>query len=1029
MKRKIYLITLSLNFLISCTSLFANSEIPFYLRQVAEPRELKSSIQTSHGVLRSDVNSEESEVEDYSMIGMLDYLIPQTENGQPVNLGQQLLNITEANEKNDNRSPEVTSPNLTLTTKLNNEDGDSVKLNMDNVDLSLLGIESFSRKDMAFLNQGVEINKSGSNNYSYAIDSHPCIVGNGIISGSLFDYEQCIQLAKNCENNTFINKTYKLICDQESVKTWFLGDLVEAEVTVACCSSGICTLGKRGASCNKAEATLLNLGQGTENNDAYSIMSNISRVGIAADSIVDVSSFDKMEPALCGSCWRAAHDTNMQLNQIRDSYEKDKAIVLSLMKSTKTKESIRKRLNIKLKDHVLRVFGPENVVTKPEWMENGIECFTAEDVKRKKKECGSDVVERDVEAILSSFNISTEDVDRVWNADEKTNEIRKKRVSQNKTRTYLFSRIQGDDLTVDHLKKTCIENNKGKAFDLISFINKLIPPPVDTVKATFAHKRSIEFAVDDSKYISDLLGIADADIFCKDEEYSKNLKDLRLSLTKIKEPSATLTRKKFCPSEEVLAGVICKKPIDDDGFMASFPSDDTRLQKLSSGQSIILSEYICKGKASITLKESPPDPVNGNGRNGKVSDEERKVLDERAITSARAGEVIRNNPGIIEQRNFRETGDAILSRNVHAGKDLGVTDSDLGEASSNFDDTSSDFLTQMDILTSSTSPFSKNANTNDLQGIVDKIEIDDVLNADLMNPSIGEGIEKIASEFEATDGNIDMKESKKAAMDYLTDSEDEKDSASVIALKSNEALRTELDALKQKIKDEKTIAGLESSRNSANKELEAAQVRIKNLERLAAEGNYSNSKSNFSEVPSQGAEQQIKQGGAGEDYTVDFSASSGRAGQGLASGRNPASDQLPVNSIIPPSVQDDLVTHANAQSGIVFNKFKKGGLYLLVDQTDYPLNIEEVVVENGIISGIKIQNRNSKLVTLNLAEMEEESQIAVRNFIKSEGDKILIVENKNLVKVTEKLTTVSNSYQQFVCEVHPEDTKCSNKKE
>jgi hypothetical protein len=126
-----------------------------------------------------------------------------------------------------------------------------------------------------------------------------------------------------------------------------------------------------------------------------------------------------------------------------------------------------------------------------------------------------------------------------------------------------------------------------------------------------------------------------------------------------------------------------------------------------------------------------------------------------------------------------------------------------------------------------------------------------------------------------------------------------------------------------------------------------------------------------------------------------------------------------MNTAISVSVQADIANHA--KTGIVFKNDK---LVLVVDETDCPLSIEEVVMKNGAVSGIRIQKSNSEMITLTLEEMEEKSQVAVRNFIKNKGQKVIITEKKNEKNIEKKFTEVSESYIQFLCSVHPEKSEC-----
>jgi hypothetical protein len=867
---------------------------------------------------------------------------------------------------------------------------------------------------------------------------------------SFLNYKQskCRLLKLNCSIQKY-STLNPILCDfvknlRESNKLKAeeaSGNLVNEKIS--CCAGGLCYLGKE-TECNMVNNSLLNT-HTTENKGVFDLLSVVTRAtGLTPDSI------EVMNPNLCERCWKGVYAATIKDGE----YQEDLKAVRDKF-ALSSSGDLHKKLELKMTLYAgyIDAYQKEN----PSEKNYEINCLTDTNIKKTLNNSCPDISN---DKVRETFNYTKKDLSRLV---ESYNSINK--YFTDGARVYDEASGKGSDIVSKSrgvFIKTMLNALIHKKENVVKYCNDVLKNNKDFKKSDFFNvilatgegsseedlKRIHRMAAVTSILSPELLFLsAGSTSFCKlaiDGEKYTNLHDdlekFKVELLGNRREKIEDLKNNLCPKVEDIVLAVCGDGKGSDVNRAKKINFDT-FNSLSKGQQLIASEYICK-KEAVFVSDGNDDnddllPGMNNTElvNGSLNQESKKNIEQGAKGKSRGSanvfagmdatiDVVNKtiDQGATRRRNSVRSGQAIIN-NANL-KEKGVTDSDLEQVTTSFD-ANPDFMSQMKQLTSSTSqPINNNQSMmNELQDKVDEINMEDIRKASQADPSIGSDIDNIAdminnSSESGIQGNINNPN--QAIMDYITDDEDAKDSDAVRALKltENASLRAELEALKQKINNEKTITSMASNKSSASKELEAARVRIKKLESVVSQM----SKNYAPPVQINTAEntaQKSRQRDSGEQ-SINFSESRDRRGiSNTSQKRGPASAQMPISSTIPASVQNELVAHA--KSGIIFKNDK---LVLVVDQTDYDLNIEEVVMKDGVVSGIKIQTSESRAITLSLDEMQEKSQNAVRKFIKIEGNKIIVAEKQNEKVVVEKLAKASDSYIQFLCSIHPDDSQC-----
>jgi hypothetical protein len=803
---------------------------------------------------------------------------------------------------------------------------------------------------------------------------------------------ECLDLVDYCLSSE--NTDY--ICLSESVQDIIAAKnneetkkLTDSEKSGMCCTNGLCDLGKDATSCNMIKGTLLAGRAGSKNDGLFGLLSNIARVGASQGKTTTIHD-DNMSDELCKKCWGQAYRANP--NESNEKRDREEVGQYLLKTTSKTKESIKDSLNGRFK-HYLNRLDLRSIDLKKK-----LSCFSEKDIHKIAEEHGCKI--SNVTDVFKAVNIDANEVNIISDLTPRSTDSSKEKVELYKKNIISLIEINQDE-NPELLINKCKAFKENEKISSTGFMESLMYNVEDVNKNELA----IFLLSIDSKILRSIKRSPSQ--FC--DKYSES--KLKFSQIIAQEDIPKKTDLNLCPSQRDLVEVICKKDVDDESFHQTFPRE--KLESLNSAQHIVLNEWICRGKVSIS-KDETGDSEKNNKEKTKLSNVYElleKVSDSNKILS--------NNPRIISKRNnFAVSGKTIMD-NIK-NKDQGITDSDLDPTSTSAFSANPDFADQFKNLTGSNSQLSNNQASmmDDLQERVDKIGMDDIAKAVTSNPGIGNDIDRVADLIGQSKDNK-LKESvdnpNQAVMDYLA-GKDDKESVKALKSSENDDLRRELDELKKKINDEK-ISTMASQKDAASKELDAARVRIKKLENMVARIQSKTPSNSQGQLQPQIGGQDIARG----ESSIRFSSQGGQA-RGAEQSRGPASAQMPILTKIPVSVQADLKSYA--KSGI---EFKNNKLVLVVDETDYPLEIEQVVMKDGVVSGIRVQKSNSEIVTITLSEMQVSSQEAVRDYIKKEGSNIIESEKKNEKSVEEKLAKASESYIQFLCSIHPEDSQCTSK--
>ena len=873
-------------------------------------------------------------------------------------------------------------------------------------------------------------------------------------------------LKGHCEPEyTHINEQHvKALVDASSPVNEYIG----------CCSNGVCTLGNKPSTCNLVDDSILGLSDNSKNKDIFSILSSISR-GSQPDKSVA-----KLDSHSCEKCWKAAH-TSINIEKYSKSYEDDleslsrKIRGSSSLKRNLIKENtqlvseyytgfaqnyINKTINDYRKNE--RVKTSENIATKEDTaggiikaiasLENiGLNILdTGKSILMKNELAKLEVVCVDnikIEEILScaktsgkvtkdrikseleGLNFNVKDILLMnyqyisRNYTPENNEIPQQPIAIKKIRDLSENIIRHE--RVDGKYQQIIEScnnfdSKKETYDLVDSIRFLVGGSFSSVMSSST--QSLEDLIDNltteiklnPKY-SFLM--YDHTLYCNAFR-NKSLEQIDRLFDLNEEPSTEeiiSTKNNICPTLSDLKDAYCTEELN------SLTNEE--YNNLSEGEKIVANSFMCKNELSIVSNDSSElDDLSRHLKN--------TMAENPSYIQARAKEA---NSGGIGRRNNALSGSEILENLV--GRSSGsVSSSDdvlrpLSGNSKSLPSNSSDqpispntqstqepsfqesLMGQINEMKNNVTGVGRSSNNNAF------ISDQSIQQAIASNPKIEDKINEVKDLIQDSKENGDLSgvdNPNQAIFDYLKD--EKSIEAQELANSENSELRAQLAELKNQINDEKKIAEKKIVADASNSELQAANARIKKLEGIVDQMRNS----------SQGI---ISNSGFGNnsDDNVEFipvgvNNGSQKSNLGSSNGRDIASVQTPIVNLIPKTINENLESIISKDEGLIL--LKDEALYITIDETQYPLNVQEVVLTSGVVSGIKVQKGALGSVILPISSFKGDSKKAVEQYIAKEGSKLLKTEKKVQEVAKSNAEKTSTAYLDFLCSIHPEKEEC-----
>ena len=836
--------------------------------------------------------------------------------------------------------------------------------------------------------------------------------------------------------------------------------------TISCCNGFMCASGK---SCNFVESSTLNDGSKT-NDSLFSLMSHLTRTGKAYGEV------SRMEnPKDCEACWRAAY--NSALEKGGNSYLENRNKLFSKINKdssskAKNSETVIKMKKESLASYLSSLLGDTSIDSLP--------------FNKFNKECLSRTSRQVIASNSRSCDILKLEEKSIINGEELKELIIQARA--NKTKILKAYNDNSGDLTNNQTLDLFVEQF-GSVFDkdLVSrdpelakhrenLINdcKLLIGGADGFSGLY-NGLDEELLYDRFLYIKDIKQDYEEKVSSNAE--AESLRNRFIALSKYAgDIDPSLLKPLVNP------GIICDKLIEDEisslaefkNFLKTqhqedignfskklsdwntmktgqFPNEFLKaMNSLCPDEETILKAADCETNSTIRLSEKETENIKDvesqiilkemicKGEVEVISDDTIKKLNEESnllstIANNHAADIASSGTTTALFQGFH-VGDT-TSRRIHTvrGNDI-ASNSGIGRQVASIKDeansllesaknssTFSDFSKKVSSLKSTFSESTSNlfsGNSNDGMNDLTRFTDSDIQQTIQSEPAAQNLMDSIASNIEnSADKEINAIENPgQAIMDYLKD----KETASSEALE-NSQLREQLDELK-KLVAEKKVTEARKIKENDKIELDAAKARIRNLEGMISQlRNPAAANVNFGNTVSDGFSQS---GEASGNYGVDISRGrlgpSGAGNSAFSGGRGPASVQSPLINKIPKSVGEDLKRFAN--SGI---EMKGESLVLRVDESSYPLEVEEVIMNNGIISGIKVQNSfKGSVEVLSMSELNSNSKKAVEEYIEKMASSILAVEEDKLAEVKAKADASAARYIDFLCASNPERSEC-----
>lgn len=840
-------------------------------------------------------------------------------------------------------------------------------------------------------------------------------------SGSEYSIVSCNELTVRCAIGINLSADEKRICEEEAKQSELRQAENESKGKVSCCVGGICELSDEVNNCEMIDNSLLNTKvEGGENQDLFGLLANISNTGTSHPGAVK-----KMDSTRdCEKCWRAAYKTipNKKSNRYLDRkklLEKIKVPVDSLAYDFREKLQYFYQYESLVKDGLENSLGGSDYSSK-------LECIDDEVIQELKSKKHCSISKSDEKNLINKFNISEEKRKKIFESYLKESigqmnlsikEGRDKGEILNTAKAFfkngILSKLGSSGIKEN--REYCSQLSTGKkSFNQTEFLNKItgFDGNIENalmIKLGLMLGPQYSFVSYDYKKYCSLLessavrgDLASAEAFFRDLGNIPNKKSSNEELNKVKDELAQM-KLDLCPSQREIEESLCvgtENSIDSDGFKVKVKVG--QLENLSMPEQMIANEYLCKGKFELVADEISVDE--------KVKGVNQQNIGSILAKGKKEAQNFEKKMAKIRSNNFAIDGNAIMERASLGDEDLLQTDLSSSEFETNEYDKSTPRF-----AINNQQEFNQAQDFSDLQSRVDQMssvslkdnEIAEAISNDRSLESMRAEIAAQIRASEASSVNA-IENPEQAIFDYMKD----KESESTKALADSE-LRAELEQLKSKI-NEKTLASREIQKDTSQKELEAARVRIKNLESMVSQmqsGNVGVSSSAISNTDS-------SQGNSSEQ-AISMIPQVGSSENSFGGERSIASNQPLLINTIPQSVQANMENYA--KSGIVFKNDK---LVLVVDETSYPLDIQEVIMKDGVPSGIRIQKSNKESITLSMGDMQEASKLAVQDYIKRKGVALLQVEKKSEEIIANEYAVASESYIQFLCSIHPDKSEC-----
>ena len=777
-----------------------------------------------------------------------------------------------------------------------------------------------------------------------------------------------------------------------------LFDSLEAvNETSTCCSGGLCKIKDEAETCSSIENTFLNESSTLkENESVFSLLDTVAKMTSSPDA-----SLYKIEKSSCSKCWKNIFKA--MPDSEKTTFEKSKKELLEDLADKKLQNLRRTFTENSIMYSVMQFYGyedhkfSERKLSKKE--EIGVNCIEF----HKEKDANSCLVKENItdEGFSSNNYIDrAKEVYKDWYETQKLDSFRGEsgvnRVLNLVKDVYEKTNENIKKKSSNEMLQYCLNVNQGVLeFDKYALIEKMLRVKLGT-EPTEEDFIGIQNSIAANPSLVNL--VLSENAICS--IITQKSFDPDYMIATIFNIDKKIISTNMCGNIQDFEQVYCNEPRG----AAEFDMSPAEFEKLDNKQKVSANALICSGK--IKLDEETFEASNFKDRPGE------KV--QKIYNTITGGPSEANEQLAIQGQRFLEQEDSTRQPGLYNAFQTAVQQGVIGngeQIEKSLEESRIDPINRMNEPSSldkmianvksafNPTEYSLNSSASSSTNISDM----DIAQVITSNPIFEKKVEEVTDSIEsvAVEENLDIENPNQALFDYLKG----KETKETKALK-NSSLSKEIEELKKQLLAQKAEEKKQEVASSSV-ELDAAKARIKNLEdmlkNIQTDNNLKNT--NF-------GNSQFTQSGDSKNYSVSFNPEAGSQGRSIASiqGLDGQNQIITSNNGLPVNVGNNI--QKLATEGLIY---KNKSLALVVGTSSYPLDIKEVIVQDGVLSKIKVEQSPGKIIELKISELNTESRKAVDEYLVAKGENVLKREVASLAKLEVEHQVLESSYKEFVC--------------